>query len=84
MSYRIVIPKPSQKQLDNITKIERDHLIVTLRSLADDPRPNGVKKLKGYDNTYRVRVGDYRIIYEIKDRELIVLLLSVSHRKDAY
>ena len=84
MSYRIVIPKPAQKQLDNITKIERDRLILTLRSLADDPRPNGVKKLKGYDNTYRVRVGDYRIIYEIKDRELIVLLLSVSHRKDAY
>ncbi len=84
MSYQIVIPKPAQKQLDNISKIERDRLIVTLRSLADDPRPNGVKKLKGYDNTYRVRVGDYRIIYEIKDRELIVLLLSVSHRKDAY
>lgn len=84
MSYQLVIPKPAQKQLDNITKIERDRLIVTLRSLADDPRPNGVKKLKGYDNTYRVRVGDYRIIYEIKDRELIVLLLSVSHRKDAY
>jgi mRNA interferase RelE/StbE len=84
MSYRIVIPKPAQKQLDNISKIERDRLILTLRSLANDPRPNGVKKLKGYDNTYRVRVGDYRIIYEIKDRELIVLLLSVSHRKDAY
>ncbi|GBO56162.1 RelE/StbE replicon stabilization toxin [Pseudanabaena sp. lw0831] len=84
MSYRIVIPKPAQKQLDNISKIERDRLIITLRSLANDPRPNGVKKLKGYDNTYRVRVGDYRIIYEIKDRELIVLLLSVSHRKDAY
>jgi mRNA interferase RelE/StbE len=43
MSYRIVIPKPAQKQLDNITKLERDRLIVTLRSLADDPRPNGVK-----------------------------------------
>ena len=84
MSYQIVIPKPAQKQLDSISKIERDRLILTLRSLAKDPRPNGVKKLKGYDNTYRVRVGDYRIIYEIKDRELIVLLLSVSHRKDAY
>ena len=84
MSYQIVIPNPAHKQLDNISKIERDRLILTLRSLANEPRPNGVKKLKGYDNTYRVRVGDYRIIYEIKDRELIVLLLSVSHRKDAY
>ncbi|MFZ4727370.1 MAG: type II toxin-antitoxin system RelE family toxin [Pseudanabaena sp.] len=84
MSYQIVIPKPAQKQLDNISKIERDRLLTALRSLSNDPRPNGVKKLKGYENTYRVRVGDYRIIYEIKDRELIVLLLSVSHRKDAY
>ena len=47
MSYQIVIPKPAQKQLDNISKIERDRLILTLRSLANEPRPNGVKKLKG-------------------------------------
>ena len=55
-----------------------------IRLLQDNPRPNGVKKLKGYENTYRVRVGNYRIIYEIYDRETIVLVLSSIHRKDAY
>ena len=47
MSYRIVIPKPAQKQLDNITKIERDRAITAVRSLTNEPRPTGVKKLKG-------------------------------------
>jgi mRNA interferase RelE/StbE len=84
MSYIIIIPKPVQKQLDNLPKIERDRLTFNIQLLTDDPRPNGVKKLKGYNSAYRIRVGDYRIIYNIKDRELIVLLLSVSHRKDAY
>ena len=55
-----------------------------IRFLKDNPRPNSVKKLKGYDNTYRIRVGNYRVIYEIKDRETIVLVLSSIHRKDAY
>ena len=84
MSYRIVIPKPAQKQLDNITKIERDRAITAVRSLTNEPRPTGVKKLKGYDETYRIRFGDYCVIYKVQDKELIILLLSVSHRKDAY
>jgi mRNA interferase RelE/StbE len=45
---------------------------------------SGVKKLKGYDKTYRIRVGDYRIIYKIEDQEKLILILSSIHRKDAY
>ena len=52
--------------------------------LKGNPRPDGVKKLKGYENTYRIRVGSYRVIYEIEDREMIVLVLSSIHRQDAY
>jgi mRNA interferase RelE/StbE len=84
MNYSVVIPKPVQKQPENLPKTERDKIIPVLKLIAEDPRPSGVKKLKGYDKTYRVRVGDYRVIYEIKDKELIILLLSVSHRKDSY
>lgn len=84
MSYQIIIPKPVQKQLDSLPKTQRDRAIMALRSITDEPRPNGVKKLKGYDDTYRIRFGDYRIIYKVRDKELIILLLSVSHRKDAY
>ena len=84
MSYQVVIPKPIQKQLDVIPKKIRERLLVAIRLLADDPRPSGVKKLKGYDYTYRIRVGDYRVIYKIQDEEMLILVLSSVHRKDAY
>jgi len=84
MKYTVIVPKPVQKQLENLIQTERTKIILVLKQIAEDPRPSGIKKLKGYEKNYRVRVGDYRIIYEIKDRELIVLVLSVSHRKDAY
>ncbi len=84
MSYQIIIPKPVQKQLDSLPKIQRDRAIAAVRSLINEPRPTGVKKLKGYDETYRIRFGDYRVIYKVQDKELIILLLSVSHRRDAY
>ena len=84
MTYRIIIPKLVQKQLDDLPKKQRELLISAIRLLVDEPRPSGVKKLKGYDKTYRIRVGDYRIIYKIEDQEKLILVLSSIHRKDAY
>lgn len=52
--------------------------------LADDPRPTGVVKLAGDDNLWRIRIGNYRVVYEIYDDQLIVLVLRVAHRKDIY
>ena len=56
MSYKVVIPKPVQKQLSDLPKNQRDRLIADIRLLAEVPRPSGVKKLKGYENIYRIRV----------------------------
>ncbi|WP_017653501.1 type II toxin-antitoxin system RelE family toxin [Fortiea contorta] len=84
MSYRVIIPKPVQKQLDDFSEKQRKRLLADIRLLADVPRPNGVKKLKGYENMYRIRVGSYRVIYEIQDQEMLVIILSSIHRKDAY
>ncbi len=84
MTYRIIIPKLVQKQLDDLPQKQRKRLISGIRLLADEPRPSGVKKLKGYDKTYRIRVGDYRIIYNIEDQEKLILILNSIHRKDAY
>ncbi len=84
MTYRIIIPKLVQKQLDDLSQKQRKRLISAIRLLADEPRPSGVKKLKGYDKTYRIRVGDYRVIYNIEDQEKLILVLSSIHRKDAY
>lgn len=84
MSYRIIIPKLVQKQLNNLPQKERERILEAIKNLVNIPRPNGVKKLKGYEQNYRIRVGNYRVIYQIKDQEMIVLILSAVHRKDAY
>lgn len=84
MSYRIIIPKLVQKQLNNLLQKERERILEAIKNLVNIPRPNGVKKLKGYEQNYRIRVGNYRVIYQIKDQEMIVLILSAVHRKDAY
>ncbi len=55
-----------------------------LRALAEDPRPRGCKKLAGREDIWRVRVGDYRVLYQILDDALLVLVVRVRHRKDVY
>lgn len=53
-------------------------------ALADDPRPSGCKKLVGSEHTYRIRVGDYRIVYDIQGAKLVVSVIRVRHRRDVY
>jgi mRNA interferase RelE/StbE len=84
MSYTVVIPKPVQKQLDGLASEIRKRVIDKFLLLSENPRPSGVKKLKGLDDEYRIRVGDYQIRYEINDQELVVVVLSCRHRKDVY
>ncbi len=84
MSYRVVLPKPVQKQLDLLLDHVRERIIQKVLLLSEDPRPSIVKKLKGFDNEYRIRVGDYRIRYEINDEEFVVVILNCKHRKDVY
>ncbi|MEB3275297.1 MAG: type II toxin-antitoxin system RelE/ParE family toxin [Prochlorothrix sp.] len=84
MTYQVLIPKPVQKQLNKIPQPDRQRILAAIRQLEEVPRPDGVKKLKGYDAAYRIRVGTYRLIYEVRDQELVVLLLSAMHRKDIY
>ncbi|MDR0733605.1 MAG: type II toxin-antitoxin system RelE/ParE family toxin [Dysgonamonadaceae bacterium] len=55
-----------------------------VNALANNPRPFGYKKLKNYDNNYRIRVGVYRVIYRIEDRELIVEVIKIEHRSKVY
>jgi mRNA interferase RelE/StbE len=84
MSHQIIIPKPVQKQLDELPVSMQDRILEKILSLAENPRPSGTKKLKGYENEYRVRVGDYRVRYEVDDRQATVVILNCKHRKDAY
>ena len=84
MSYQVIIPKPVQKQLDDLPDNIYNRIIKHIISLKENPRPHGCIKLKGYDNEYRIRIGDYRVRYEIHDQQLIVILLHCEHRKIAY
>jgi mRNA interferase RelE/StbE len=61
-----------------------DRIAVKIQQLAEDPRPDGVVKMKGSDNEYRIRIGDHRVRYEIDDKELLILLLQCKHREDVY
>lgn len=82
--WRIIIHRKAEKMLK---RLDGDILVrvrAAIRELASEPRPNGVKKLAGYENFFRIRVGDWRIIYAIEDDQLIVLVLEISTRGGAY
>ncbi|MGV8075079.1 MAG: type II toxin-antitoxin system RelE/ParE family toxin [Syntrophobacteraceae bacterium] len=83
MRYELLIERSAQKQLSRIAQPARDRIVTTVRELAEEPRPVGVKKLAGRE-AWRIRVGDYRIIYEIHDQLLTVLVVSIGHRRDVY
>lgn len=84
MSYKVIIPKPVQKQLNKLPEDIRKLIAERILLLTEEPRPAGVKKLKGFDNEYRIRIGDYRVRYEVDDKALMVLVLHCKNRKDAY
>ena len=83
--YRIVIKPSAVKELDGIKRTEdRRRIVSRIRSLADDPRPRGCEKLSGRELRFRIRQGDYRIVYGIADDDLLVTVVRIGHRKDVY
>ncbi len=83
MTYNIIILPRVQKQLQRLPRDPYQHVRDAIRSLAQEPRPHGSVKLTGRDG-WRIRVGDYRVIYEIDDDDRVVTVLSVGHRRDIY
>ncbi|TPX02484.1 type II toxin-antitoxin system RelE/ParE family toxin, partial [Schumannella luteola] len=55
-----------------------------IENLGDDPRPHGARKLVGYDDAWRIRVGDYRVLYEVRDEAVLVTVFTVGHRRAVY
>ena len=84
MKYELFVNPKVEKELSKIDNFMAVKIRDRIRALADDPRPFGSKKLKGHENTYRERVGDYRIIYEIYDYRVLIMVINVGHRKDIY
>ena len=84
MTYTVQLTASAKKALGRMPPDIRERLTLAVAALRSDPRPPGVVKLTGEDNVYRVRVGDYRILYEIHDNSLIVIVVKIAHRRDAY
>lgn len=85
MTYRVEISTSAARSLAKIEKKTRLRVIGAIELLAVDPRPPGVKMLRGGEQgRWRARVGDYRIVYTIQDNRLIVLVLRVAHRREVY
>lgn len=84
MTYSIEIKQSAQKELAKLPANMADKIIKQVRALADDPRPNGCKKLVGTDYTYRIRINDYRVVYSIFDQQLVIQVIKIGHRKDIY
>ena len=82
--YFIEISRTAEKQLKKINKGDRDKIVQALVALADEPYQRGARKLSGYDDVFRIRVGKYRVIYSISNQKLTVIILKIGHRKDIY
>jgi len=82
--YKLEILRSANKDVRKIDKRYIEHIFNTIKSLAENPFPSHCKKLKGSESSYRIRIGDYRIIYEVETKEKIVTIFHIRHRQDAY
>jgi mRNA interferase RelE/StbE len=82
--YNVEVSPVAEKQIKALPKKEQEKIIKRVCKLSDDPLPQGVKKLKGVNSLYRIRQGDWRIVYTIEDQKLLVLVVKVAHRRDVY
>ena len=85
MPYALLIRASAAKELEAIDSAPtRRRMVDTIQTLAVDPRPSACKKLAGREAAYRLRVGDYRIVYTVSDLEIIVEVIKIGHRREVY
>jgi mRNA interferase RelE/StbE len=84
MTYRIRFAPRAERDLKSLQKQTYSQIIRKIDALAENPLPDGVKKLTGNEKLFRIRVGDHRIVYTIEKGELIVLIITIRHRREVY
>ncbi len=82
-TYRIEIKRSAAKELEAVPRKDRERIVAKIRSLAENPRPVGCEKLSGQEK-YRIRQGNYRILYEVFDESVVVMVVKIADRKEAY
>jgi mRNA interferase RelE/StbE len=82
--FELLIEKRAEKGFKKIPTDTVKRLITKIKRLRNDPRPSGCRKIEGAENAYRIRLGDYRIVYEIDEDKKQIIVFAVGHRKDIY
>jgi len=82
--YKIVFRKSAEKQLLKLPKIVGVKIIDLIKRLPENPIPDNAKKMSGFKNLYRIRSGSYRVIYAVKNNELIIEVIKIGHRQNIY
>ncbi|MDB9510242.1 type II toxin-antitoxin system RelE/ParE family toxin [Kamptonema animale CS-326] len=82
--YLIVFARTAEKELDSLPLDISSRISPKIQALTNDPRPPGCVKLKGQENRWRIRIGDYRVIYNIDDENFTIKIVEVGHRREIY
>ena len=82
--YKIEISRTAEKQLNELPKEDQRRVVDAILELGNDAYPRGARKLSGYDDVFRIRVGRYRILYSVSETELIIIILKIGHRRDVH
>lgn len=83
-SYEIEVSRTAEKQIRRLSKQDQVRVLRAVLDLATAPRPRGCRKLRGYREVYRIRVGTCRVLYSIEKKRVLIIILKVGQRKDAY
>jgi mRNA interferase RelE/StbE len=83
-SYAVELKPPARKELESLPDSVLTRVVRKLESLANHPRPAGCKKLKGYKDQWRIRVGDWRVVYVVDDNARLVSVTRIAHRREVY
>lgn len=84
MSYRVEFTSAAARQVRKLPRPARDRVLEAIEDLGDAPRPHGAKKLAGERTAWRIRIGDYRVLYDVFDSELTVSVVRAAHRREVY
>lgn len=84
MPYRLEFTASALRELRSLDAQTQRRVSVRLTSLCDDPLPSGVKKLQGLPGHFRIRIGDYRVIYRVDGQRVVIVIVRIGHRRDVY
>jgi mRNA interferase RelE/StbE len=82
--YEILLERSAERDLKKLPKRKFDRIVLGIKSLAQNPKPHGTRKIIGSRNDWRIRVGDYRVIYEIDEEGRAIKIMRIRHRREAY